>query len=107
MTDEHAVVRWSAAGLPPAYVERRWRAEVPQRLRSGFDELIARVHFFDLAADLGANPPHGRDMGNYSITVDEGSRRHTVHYSDATVTQDLADLRRWIADNLQSIATPE
>ena len=104
---EKRVVSWSAAGLPPAYVERRWRAEVPDRLAPALDQLIARTRFFDLPADLGANPPEGRDMASYTITVAIADRSHTVHYSDASVTRDLADLRTWIVSNLQATASQE
>ncbi len=107
MTKARAVVHWSAAGLPPAYVERRWRAEVPDSLQPAFDQLMTRVRFFNLPTDLGANPPQGRDMASYSITVDAGGRTHTVHYADASVTDDLASLRAWIVEHLQPIGTPE
>jgi hypothetical protein len=100
MTNETAVVTWSVSGLPPAYTERRWRAEVPASLRPAFDSLLERARFFDQPADLGANHPDARDAGTYSITVTIGSRTHTVTFSDTSVTQDFANLRNWIRDNL-------
>jgi hypothetical protein len=101
------IVQWTAAGLPPSYVERRWRAEVPDRLCPAFEELLRRTRFFDVSADLGSNPPEGRDMASYSITVDSDGHTHGVRYSDATATQDTSDLWSWIVDNLLSGAVAE
>ena len=97
-------VTWSVAGLPPAYVERRWRADVPAPLRAAANDVVARAHFFDLPGDLGGNDPNGRDMGTYAITVADGARTHTVRFSDSTQTADLAALRAWIVQNLGPIA---
>jgi len=107
MSEGRELVRWSASGVPPAYIERQWRADVPDQLRPAFDQILRRIRFFDLPADLGPNPPQGRDMGSYSITVEANARTHTVRYTDASVTPDVAELRTWIVENLQRTATPE
>ena len=107
MIDEKTVVSWSVSGLPPTYTERRWRADVPAALKSDLVAQVQKVHFFDLPADLGANNPSGGDMGSYSITVTIGARTHTVHYSDSSVTQEMANLRKWLSDHLASTATTE
>jgi hypothetical protein len=107
MIHAHDVVRWSAAGVPPAYVERRWRADVPHHLRPAFEELLRRSRFFELPSHLGPNPTQGRDMGAYSITVEVGGRSHTVQYTDASATRGVADLRAWILEHLQQSAAPD
>jgi hypothetical protein len=107
MTDEKVVVTWSVSGLPPAYTERRWRADVPTTLRPGFDALLERARFFELPADAGPNKPDGRDMGSYSMTVAIGSRTHTVRFSDSSVTQELANLQNWVKEKLGPTATQE
>jgi hypothetical protein len=107
MTDEKVVVTWSVSGLPPAYAERRWRAELPEKLRPDFDVLLERARFFEPPADLGPNNPNGRDMGSYRITVAIGSRTHTVRFSDSSITQEMANLRNWIRENLEPTATQE
>ena len=107
MTDDKAVVTWSVSGLPPAYTERRSRADVPPALRPAFDGLLERAHFFELPADMGPNNPDGRDMGSYSVSVAIGSRSHTVRFSDSTATQELADLRNWVQANLAPTATQQ
>jgi len=100
-------VKWSTAGLPPAYVERRWRADVPPQLRSAAEGFVTRAGFFNLPEDLGGNPPDGRDMGTYSITVLMGTRMHTVRFSDTSQTPELAAFRAWILDNLAPVAVVE
>jgi len=104
--NEAVRVSWSISGMPPAYLERRWRAEVPSSLRAEFDAVLAKARFFDLPADLGTNP-HARDAGAYSITIAAGSRTHAVRFTDTSQTGELAALRRWITEKLQPIATPE
>lgn len=100
VVDPTVTVRWSAAGLPPAYVERQWRAEVPAALRPAFDGLLERSRFFELPEDLGGNDPGGRDMATYSITVTRGAQVHTVRFSDRTQTEELAALRAWLMEHL-------
>ena len=106
MPDEKAVVTWSVSGLPPAYVEQRWRADVPAALRHALDAKLDGAHFFDLPAEIAANP-NARDAGNYVITVAIGARRHTVKFSDAGISQELADLKNWIRESLGPTATRE
>lgn len=105
VSDEPASASWTAAGVPPAFVERRWRADVPAPLRREFETIVEQTRFFDVPADLGANPADGRDMGSYSITISLGSRTHTVNFSDATQTQPLSSLRRWLIEHLGPTAT--
>jgi hypothetical protein len=106
MTDQTAVVTWSVAGLPPAYVEQRWRAEVPSSLRPALDAQLERARFFDLPAELPPSPD-ARDAGTYVITVAIGSRSHTVRVSDAGMTQELADLKNLIVERLGPVASPQ
>jgi hypothetical protein len=100
VVEQPVTVKWSAAGLPPAYVERTWSADVPPALRSAFDDFMTRTHFFDLPDDLGGNDPNGRDMATYSITVIRGTQSHTVRYSDSTQSDALAEFRAWLMQNL-------
>jgi emfourin len=104
MVDQPMIASWSMAGLPPAYVERTWRAEVPAALRHQVDDLAQKARFFDLPENLGGNPDAGRDMGTYSITLEVGPRKHTVRFSDGTQTNELAALRSWLIEHLASTA---
>ena len=69
VTDERVEVEWSVAGLPPAYVERRWRAEVPWAAAWPFElPLSPSEHLPDLpSAREGA-----RDLA--AVLVDALSR---------------------------------
>jgi hypothetical protein len=107
MTEEKAVVAWSVSGLPPTYTERRWRAEVPASLRTSFDAALARAKFFDRPDATDATTQDARDAGTYRITVTIGARKRTIAFSDAGTTQDLADLRNWLQENLAAVATRE
>jgi hypothetical protein len=106
MTDEKAVVTWSVSGLPPTYVEQRWRAEVAPALRAALDAKLDRAHFFDLPGEIAVNPD-ARDAGHYTITVAIGARTHTVSFSDTGISQELADLKNWIRESLGPNATRE
>ena len=107
MPDERMTVSWSMSGMPPAYTERRWRADVPASLAPALNVLLQKARFFDLPADMGANTPLGRDMGSYSITVAAGARTHTVRFSDSSGNQDLASLRAWLVEHLASAASTQ
>ena len=104
VNDAPVTVSWSVAGLPPTYVGRRLTATVPPSLVREFDAQIQKAHFFDLPADLGGNPPEGRDMGTFEISITSGGRSHTVRFSDATATNELAALRAWLSANLAAHA---
>ena len=107
MPDQRMTVSWSMSGMPPAYTERRWRADVPASLAPGLNALLQKARFFDLPADMAANPSSGRDMGSYSITVTAGARTHTVHFSDSIGNQDLADVRAWLTEHLVATASTQ
>jgi len=107
MPDERMTVSWSVSGMPPAYTERRWRADVPAPLVAGLNALLQKARFFDLPADMGANTPLGRDMGSYSITVTAAARTHTVRFSDSSGNQDLANVRAWLTEHLASTASAQ
>jgi len=106
MADDPRSVTWTTAGMPPTYVARRMKADVPPALAPELQALVQKTRFFDLPARLGANNPDGRDMASYSISITTASGTHTVEFSDSTVTQDLANLRAWIVEHLSSLASP-
>ena len=103
VADDLVRVTWSAAGLPPTYVAQTRTADVSPELRAEFDKLLASAKFFELPADLGI-APLARDAGTYQITVEVGSQRHSVRFSDTSVTPGLAALRSWIRDKLSPSA---
>jgi hypothetical protein len=54
--------------------------------------LVERARFFEQPAEVGAPPPGAADLRSYTITVEDGDRRHTVKTSDALADPALRDL---------------
>lgn len=54
--------------------------------------LVERARFFEQPAEVGAPPPGAADLRSYTITVEDGDRRHTVQTSDALGDPGLRDL---------------
>lgn len=60
-------------------------------VRRALERQIEDAHFFDLPARLP--PPHGSaDHHSYEISVDDGSRQHTVFASDPVTDPALGAL---------------
>ena len=106
MTEERATVSWSASGLPPAYTEQRWRADVPATLRPDLEARLTRARFFD-RPETGPAHPDAADAGTYRLTVTIGQRTRTLTFSDTTGAEDLADLLGWVRERLGPLATRE
>jgi hypothetical protein len=45
-------------------------------------QLLETAHFFDLPPVIGTPGPGAADYRRYTITVDDGSRHHTVQMTD-------------------------
>lgn len=54
--------------------------------------LVERARFFEQPAEVGAPPPGAADLRSYTITVEDGDRRHKVRTSDALADPALRDL---------------
>jgi hypothetical protein len=54
--------------------------------------LVERARFFEQPPEVGAPPPGAADLRSYTITVEEGNRKHTVQTSDALTDPALRDL---------------
>ena len=106
MTEERAIVNWSVSGLPPAYTEQRWHADVPATLRPDLDARLARTRFFDRPETRPAHQD-AADAGTYRLTVTIGPRTRTVTFSDTSGDEDLADLLGWVRERLGPLATRE
>lgn len=53
-------------------------------------QLVTQAHFFDLPEKLDApGAKRGADYRRYTITVEEGSRRHTVQMTDPIPNPEL------------------
>lgn len=54
--------------------------------------LLNRVHFFDLPSLVNAPAPGAADYRQYTITVDDGDRHHTVQATDPIENPELRAL---------------
>jgi len=67
-------------------------------------QLVRAARFFDLPAHIGTPPRGAADMRAYTITIEDGGRRHTVRVAepitDATL-QELVDALRAQARTLR------
>jgi hypothetical protein len=70
-------------------------------------QLVRATSFFDLPAHVGTPPRGAADMRAYTITIEDGGRRHTVRVAepipDATL-QELVDILQAQARALRSSA---
>jgi hypothetical protein len=70
-------------------------------------QLVRAARFFDLPARLGTPPGGAADMREYTITIEDGGRRHTVRVAepmtDATL-QELVDALQAQARTLRRAA---
>lgn len=67
-------------------------AELPPKQADELEGLVERARFFEQPPTVGGPPPGAADLRSYTITVDDGSRIHTVQTSDALSDPDLRDL---------------
>lgn len=54
--------------------------------------LVQAADFFDRPTSLGAPPPGAADMREYTITVEDGGRRHSLRLADPIEDPALQDL---------------
>lgn len=58
-------------------------------------KLLEKTRFFDQPAKaLGS--PHARDEYQYTLTLTDGTRSHTIETSDTALSPDLARLIAWL-----------
>lgn len=67
-------------------------ADLAQGQADQLKGLVERARFFDQPGEVGAPPPGAADLRSYTITVEDGDRKHTVQTSDALADPALRDL---------------
>jgi hypothetical protein len=63
--------------------------QMPQEEAARWEQLVQAARFFDRPAVVGAPRPGAADYRRYTITVEEGGRRHTVQLTDPVSDPDL------------------
>ena len=67
---------------------------LPQETANKVGELIAKINFFNLPPDIAG--PAGPSVFDYSTTVTDGARRHTVHFNDNSPEDYLSQMNELI-----------
>jgi hypothetical protein len=60
------------------------------------ERLIRAAEFFDLPDELGKSPPGAADVQEYTVTIQDGKRRHTVHIRDPFEDENVAALIKYL-----------
>jgi Emfourin len=55
-------------------------------------KLIAKARFFELPAKLGIPPSGAADYRSYTVTIEDGGRRHSVQFTDLADNPGLKEL---------------
>jgi Emfourin len=65
---------------------------LPEEEAGQLERLVHATRFFDRPATAGSPPRRAADYRQYTITVEEGGRRHTVQLADPVEDADLLEL---------------
>ena len=57
-------------------------SEMPEQEAADLARLVEAAHFFSLPAQANAATPGAADYQQYTVTVEDGGRRHTVQLVD-------------------------
>ena len=88
----------SVSGVPPAYTERRWQIEISAQQRKDFDDLLERSPFFKFQPAWARMLQMVVTWADTALPLIMNSRNHTVEFSDSSITQELADLMKFLKD---------
>jgi len=87
-TTEGGIAHFPGLSKPVAIDSEQLSPEEAAELK----RLVEAVHFFDLPAQVGVPAPGAADYRQYTITVEEGGRKHTVRLTDPVKDPDLHNL---------------
>ena len=60
--------------------------------------LIDDANFFALLVKAGTFPPDAADFKHYTVTIEDGTRRHSVSFVDPVTDVHLAALRDFVRE---------
>jgi hypothetical protein len=66
--------------------------QMPAEHRAELEHLIGAARFFSLPAEVGKPPPGARDMRDYTVTIEDRGRTHTVRFSENYENPEVAAL---------------
>jgi hypothetical protein len=65
---------------------------LPEADASRLRQLVSAVSFFDLPTRIGSPPRGAADMRQYTITIEDGGRRHTMRVAEPVSDPSLQEL---------------
>jgi hypothetical protein len=72
--------------------------QLPEIEARELKELVDTAHFFDRPTQAGTLAHGAADFRKYTITVEEGGRRHTVRLTDPVEDGDLQNLIKFLTN---------
>jgi hypothetical protein len=69
--------------------------------------LVTAARFFEQPAHASAPPPGAADYRRYTITIDDGTRQHTVHLTDPVADVALRELLRFVEVKARALRRQE
>jgi hypothetical protein len=80
--------------------------QMPAEHRAELEHLIGAARFFSLPAEVGKPPPGARDMREYTVTIEDGARKHTVRFSENYDNPEIAALVERLRHHAEASRTP-
>jgi hypothetical protein len=82
-------------------------ATLAQNVALPLEHLVESAQFFNRPTEINQPPPGAADYRQYTITVDDGSRRHTVRLIEPVTDPHLAALLDAVQDAARSQRTTD
>ncbi|WP_414620631.1 protealysin inhibitor emfourin [Calothrix sp. CCY 0018] len=73
-------------------------AKLPQKETEELCKLLESANFFNLPAYIEGNSKQ-RDRFQYTLTVEDKDKQHTVTVAESAIPENLRALIEWITDN--------
>ena len=70
-------------------------ADLPEHEANQLPQLVEAANFYNLPPDISV-PPNQPDRFEYTLTVEQEDRKHTVKVSEAAVPGNLKPLVEWL-----------
>jgi hypothetical protein len=71
-------------------------AELPEQEANELKRLVNAAHFFDLPAVIGSPPRGAADYRQYTITIEDDRKQHTVRLTDPIEDPNLEALLTYL-----------
>jgi hypothetical protein len=76
--------------------------ELPEADRNQLEQLVNSADFFDLPKEIEPARP-GADVFQFTITVEDGRRTHTVAFEQTATPKSLQPLLQWLQNRARAL----